>query len=252
VKLKQWFACAALLVFVPLAIVAQTRKPLTNDDIINMTKQGFGPPLIIKLIQTSDTNFDVSPQALIDLKSAGVSESVMEAMLSPQASPPGATNQAVHADPIDPSRPICSANGCLLKEGTQASMKFENALSSKTAKDGDPVEFVLDDDLKVGGEIVVAKGARASATVTEAKKAGMLGKGGELDVQLQYLVAGDNHVRLRGTKSRQGDNKIATTVVLTAIFGPIGLINHGKNGEIPAGTTLTAYVDQDIWLPPLK
>jgi hypothetical protein len=39
---------------------------------------------------------------------------------------------------------------------------------------------------------------------------------------------------------------------LTVLFGPIGLIKHGKNVDIPAGTALTAYVDQDIWLAPIN
>jgi hypothetical protein len=249
-----------LLALIPFVIFAQTRKPLTNDDIINMTKQGFDPSLIIKSIQTSDTNFDVSPQALIDLKGAGVNQSVMEAMLSAQANQPGTTNQAVHGAmnavgsgaPVDPAKAVCSANGCLLREGVEASLKFETDLNSKTAVDGDPVEFVLGDDLKVGDEIVVAKGAHATATVTNAKKAGMMGKGGELNVQLQYLIAGDNRIRLRGTKGREGDSKTGATVALTVIFGPIGLIKHGKNVDIPADTPLTAFIDQDIWLPPLK
>jgi hypothetical protein len=34
-------------------------------------------------------------------------------------------------------------------------------------------------------------------------------------------------------------------VALTVLFGPIGLIKHGKNVDIPPGTPLTAYVDQD-------
>jgi hypothetical protein len=259
-NLNKWLVCTALLAVTSSGILAQTRKPLTNDDIVNMTKQGFDSSLIIKSIQTSDTSFDVSPQALIDLKGAGVNESVMEAMLSAQANQPGATNQAVHGAmalsangaPADPSKPACSASGCLLREGTQASLKFETDLNSKTAVDGDPVEFVLGDDLKVGDEIVIPKGAHATATVTNAKKAGMMGKGGELNVQLQYLIAGDNRIRLRGTKGREGDNKTGATVALTVIFGPIGLIKHGKNVDIPAGTPLTAFIDQDIWLPPLK
>jgi hypothetical protein len=80
----------------------------------------------------------------------------------------------------------------------------------------------------------------------------MMGKPGELSVQLQYLVVGSNHVHLRGTKGREGESKTGATVALTVLFGPIGLIKHGKNVEIPAGTPLTAYVDQDIWLPPAK
>jgi hypothetical protein len=41
-------------------------------------------------------------------------------------------------------------------------------------------------------------------------------------------------------------------VALTVLFGPIGLIKHGKNVDIPAGTPLVAYVDQDTWLSPIK
>jgi hypothetical protein len=36
------------------------------------------------------------------------------------------------------------------------------------------------------------------------------------------------------------------------LFGPIGLIKHGKEVQIPAGTLLTAYVEQDILLPPAQ
>ncbi len=240
--------------------LAQMQKPLTNADIVNMTKQGFDPGLIVKDIQSSNTDFDTSPQELINLKNAGVDKSVMEAMLLAQAKKPSGTVEAVHgtttvADGIAPdlSKPICSANtGCLLREGTQVPLKFATDLSSKTANEGDPVEFLLDDDLKVGESTVVSKGAHAVAAVSNAKKAGMMGKPGELSVQIQYLVSGSNHVRIRGSKGRQGDGKTGATVALTVLFGPIGLIKHGKNVEIPAGTPFTAYVDQDIWLAPIK
>jgi hypothetical protein len=58
-------------------------------------------------------------------------------------------------------------------------------------------------------------------------------------------------VRIRGTQGREGDSKTGAAVALTVLFGPIGLIKHGKNIVIPAGTPLTAYVDQDVWLAPL-
>jgi len=35
---------------------------------------------------------------------------------------------------------------------------------------------------------------------------------------------------------------------LTVLFGPIGLIKHGKNVEVKAGTPIAAYVDEDIGL----
>jgi hypothetical protein len=253
-KPARFLALLALVSFAGPALFAQTQKPLTNADIINMTTQGFDAALIVKDIESSSTDFDVSTQALITLKNAGVDKSVLEAMLAAQSAKPSGAVEAVRGGvPTDPSQPICSANnGCLLKEGVEVSLKFAADLNSKTAHEGDPVEFLLDEDLKVGTSIVVAKGSHAVATVTDAKKAGMMGRPGELSVQMQYLVSGSNHVHIRGTKGREGDSKTGATVALTVLFGPIGLIKHGKNVDIPAGTALTAYVDQDIWLAPIN
>ncbi|HET6932969.1 MAG TPA: hypothetical protein VFI45_21775 [Candidatus Acidoferrum sp.] len=253
-------ALVAVCMLAAATTFAQTQKALTNADVVTMTKNGFAPALIVKAIQSGSTDFDVSAQALIDLKSAGVDQSVMEAMLSAQSNKPTAAIEAAHGaatatdgGAVDPSKPACTANGgCLVRDSTPVALKFAAELSSKTAHEGDPVEFLLDEDMKVGETVVVAKGAHAVATVSSAKKAGMMGKPGELNVQLQYLVVGSNHVHLRGTKGREGESKTGATVALTVIFGPIGLIKHGKNVEIPAGTALTAYVDQDIWLPPAK
>jgi hypothetical protein len=179
----------ALTVFAVPASFAQTQKPLTNTDIINMTAQGFDAALIVKDIQSSNTDFDTSPQALITLKNAGVDKSVLEAMLAAQAAKPSGNVEAARSGtPADASQPTCSANnGCLLKEGVQVSLKFAADLNSKTAHEGDPVEFLLDDDLKVGSFTIVPKGAHAVATVTDAKKAGMMGRPGELSVQMQYF-----------------------------------------------------------------
>lgn len=254
----------ATLVLGPLFLTqnvtaAQARKALTNDDIVNMTKQGFDAALIIKAIQTNDAQFDVSPQALIDLKGAGVSQQVMDAMMTAESNQQAAQTAGLHGvaaavdgEAVDPTKPICNAGGCLLREGTQVTLKFASEITSKTAHDGDPVEFVLSDDVKVGDETVIKKDSHATATVSNAKKAGMMGKPGELNVQLQYLDAGSSHIRLRGTKGREGESKTGTAVALTVLFGPIGLIKHGKNVDIPAGTPLTAYIDQDIWLPPIS
>ena len=245
---------AALTLVSAAGSSAQTQKPLTNADITNMTKQGLEASLIVKDIQASATDFDTSPQALIDLKAAGVSQSVMEAMVSAQGTKPSAAVEPVRgasaAGGANPSAPFCGENGCLVREGTLVSLKFESPLSSKSAHVGDPVEFQLDSDLKVGDTIVVPAGAHAVATVSDAKKAGMMGRAGELSVQMQYLVAGSNHVRIRGTQGREGASKTGATVALTVIFGPVGLIKHGKDVVIPAGTPISAYIDQDAWVAP--
>ena len=138
----------------------------------------------------------------------------------------------------------------VLREGTEVKLKFADDLTSKTATEGDPVNLVLDEPIKVGDVVVVREGAKAVGAITNAKKAGMMGRAGELNMRLEHLKAGDERVRLRGSKGREGQGKEGTAVALTVLFGPIGLIKHGKNVEVKAGTPLTAYVDQDISLDP--
>ena len=147
-----------------------------------------------------------------------------------------------------PSAPATSAmptSKLVLKEGTDVKLKFADDLSSKTAAEGDPVNLILDEDLKVGDVVVVKAGAKATGMISNAKKAGMMGKAGELNMRLEHLKAGDQRVRIRGSKGKEGEGKEGTTVALTVLFGPIGLIKHGKNVEIKAGTPLAAFVDQD-------
>jgi len=160
------------------------------------------------------------------------------------ASPPAAS-AAAPAAPAAPAKLI-------LKEGTDVKLKFSDDLSSKTANEGDPVNLVLDEDLKVGDVVVVKAGAKATGTITNAKKAGMMGKAGELNMRLEHLKAGDQRVRLRGSKGKEGEGKVGTAVALTVLFGPIGLIKHGKNVDVKAGTPLAAYVDEDVALDPAK
>lgn len=140
----------------------------------------------------------------------------------------------------------------VLKDGSDVKLKFAEAISSKTATEGDSVNLVLDEDLKVGDVVVAKAGAKAVGTITHAKKAGMMGKAGELNMKLEYVLINGDRVRLRGSKGKEGEGKEGTAVALTVLFGPLGLIKHGKNVEVKEGTPLSAYLDQDYSVPPPK
>lgn len=137
----------------------------------------------------------------------------------------------------------------MLKEGADVNLKFAQDLSSRTSNEGDPVDLTLDQDLKMGDVIIAKAGAKAVGIITHAKKAGMIGKAGELNMRLQYLMVGDTRLKLRGTKGKEGQGKEGAAVALTVLFGPIGLIKHGKNVDIKAGTPLLAYTDENFELP---
>jgi hypothetical protein len=162
---------------------------------------------------------------------------------------PAEQAKTMSAQPADQPEP---APKLMLRDGTDVQLKFAQDLSSKTAAEGDPVSLVLDQDLKLGDVVVVKAGAKAVGTITHSKKAGMMGKAGELNMRLEYLLAGDNRVKLRGSKGKEGQGKEGATVALTVLFGPIGLIKHGKNVEIKSGTQLLAYLDENYVIPTAK
>ncbi len=56
------------------------QQPITNADIIRMVKAGFGESIIINHIQTNESRFDVSINALFELKNNGVSQKLIETM----------------------------------------------------------------------------------------------------------------------------------------------------------------------------
>jgi len=194
------------------------------------------------------------------LKSVSLSSAMFLLCFSSMAAAQDASSTTQAAQPALQSSPTVQPQAqaaeppakLILKEGADVKLKFAQDLSSKTATDDDPVNLVLDEDLKVGDVTVVKAGAKALGTVTHAKKAGMMGKGGELNLRLEYLIAGDSRMRLRGTKGKEGEGKVGAAVALTVLFGPIGLIKHGKNVEVKEGTPLRAFVDQDFAVPAAK
>jgi hypothetical protein len=99
------------------------------------------------------------------------------------------------------SRPV------LLKEGTEIKLKLHDKITSKTAVEGDLVNLIFKQDVRVGDITVARAGSVAVATVSHAAKAGMLGRPGDLRLRLEYLRADDSSVRLRGTKGKQGKSK---------------------------------------------
>jgi glucose/arabinose dehydrogenase len=168
-----------------------------------------------------------------------------QAIVTPAQQPAPAT-----ADVPPVAQPAAPAK-VVLAEGTDVALTFDQDLSSKTAAEGDPVECVLAEDIKVGDVVVARAGAKAIGEVTNAKKAGMMGKAGELNIRLDYLKVGSTKIKLRGSKGKEGESGTTSAIVLTVLFGPIGLIKHGHNIDIKKGTALKVYVGDDISLAPV-
>ena len=134
----------------------------------------------------------------------------------------------------------------VLPDGTEFTVVTTEEISSKTAAEGDPLTFKVQEDVKVDGHVVIAKDTLVKGVVANAKKAGMMGKGGTLGIRVESTTTVDNQkLKLRSTKGKEGDDKTGTTVALVVLFGPLGFLKHGKNAQIKAGTEIKVYTDEE-------
>jgi hypothetical protein len=66
------------------AQTVQPKPPLTNASVIKLVRAGFKEKTVISIIDSSPTNFDLSPDRMIELKRNRVSEKIIVAMVNHQ------------------------------------------------------------------------------------------------------------------------------------------------------------------------
>lgn len=104
-----------LAMLAALAVPTVAQNPavvrLTNSDIVKMVNAGIPESVIVREIQVSETNFNISPDALINLKHKHVPDSVLGAIVDSQAGaavqsaePPVASYEAGSAYPAHSHR----------------------------------------------------------------------------------------------------------------------------------------------------
>lgn len=142
--------------------------------------------------------------------------------------------------------PALAQAALLLRSGTPVPLKTVTDLHSKTQRQGDRFELVVEEDVTVGGQVVIPRGAIAIGEVAKHSKRGPYGKGGRLELRLLYVTAGGRNIRLDGIRSRKGAGNELPTVAATLVTGVIGSFIFGKNAVIPAGTRIIGYVHRDL------
>lgn len=96
---------------------------LSNDGVKILVGKGFTDDLILEVIAASDTRFDISPEALLGLKEAGVSDQVLSAMLKAESRKRDEARaelalRAVEAASVDPPPAAAPAEKLLSPEAS--------------------------------------------------------------------------------------------------------------------------------------
>jgi BON domain len=151
-----------------------------------------------------------------------------------------------------------------IPQGTLLQLRTNEAVGSKRAKDGEPVQFNVIQDVAFGGVLAIPRGATVHGVVTEVKKVGSgdLGGSSELALTLTSLDLGGQSYPLNTDVFKvKGPNKAGQTVgsglggaIIGAIIG--GAVGRGEGAAIGAGAGAAAGVGAsaassgpNVWIP---
>ena len=173
-----------------------------------------------------------------------------------------------------PSGPVTIPAGSLIQ------VRTAEAVSSKRATEGTPVEFTVIRDVNANGAIAIPRGATVHGVVTEVRQAGQLAGAPELALQLTSLDMGGRSYPLDSDLFRvKGPSKTGRTVgnvvggaLLGAIVGGVAgggagaaiggvaggtvgtaasAAEHGPNAWIPAEALVTFHLAQAVTVDPV-
>ena len=149
-------------------------------------------------------------------------------------------------------------------QGTLLQLRTNEAVASKRAKNGEPVEFVVISDIYSGGYLAIPRGATVHGVITGVQNAkrGDLGGSAALALQLTTLELGGQSYPLQSDEFRvKGPNKAGRTAgsaiggaLLGALIG--GAAGGGTGAAIGAGvgagagTAASAATNgPEAWIP---
>ena len=84
-KMMRVVLALVLVLAVSLSLPGATsiaQEVLTNDSVIQMVKAGLPEAVVIAKIKSTPSKFDLKTDSLVSLKKAGVTDEVLEAMVS--------------------------------------------------------------------------------------------------------------------------------------------------------------------------
>jgi hypothetical protein len=132
---KQVFLVLSAVLFLVSCSFAQEKaekKALQNADIVRMVQDHFDDETLIKLIEVSDTDFDISGDSLIAMKDKGVSPPVLRAMLqATQHKRHMALQAAAKATGTAPATPPSTEASTTPPQETAPPLPVEAAVSSQ-------------------------------------------------------------------------------------------------------------------------
>ena len=209
--------------------------PLTNEDILKLVKSGIAADVIIAKLEKSGCICQISTTDLRRLKSEGVADEVLFAMINAKRT---------------------ELQRVTIPKNTTVEIEAAYRISSQEVNTGEAISFRVVTPVQINGVIVIDSGAIVTGRVTKATRGGHFGKAGRLSWLLESVAAVDGtKVPLETTGRIVGDSKGAKVATQMAITGsllwpiaPVALLygfKRGENAYLAQGRRFQASVSAD-------
>jgi hypothetical protein len=209
-------------------------RAMSNEDVLALVDADFPVGVIVARIRRERGGFDTRPEALAQLKSLGVADEILKAMIG---EPTGTAGE---------QPPPAILKDIKLPAGTRVELEMAHTIDSMTTRTGDAVSLRVVNPVVVDGVTLIAVGATATARVVKAERNGHFGRAGRIAWELKEVTAVDgSRVALDAAGRAVGDSKgakVAATMAL-AVLSPVALVagfKRGENAVVPEGKRFDA------------
>ena len=171
------------------------------------------------------------------------------------AAPLAAKDKAAAAQPASAvsvaplvSEPGTDATSRILRGGAQIRVGFLHEITTedKASKVGDRPRLEVAENVIVDGVTVIPKGTPVTGELTAVRNKGMWGKSGKVEGRVLNLSLSGRTVRVSGAFDDKGVTGTGGVVAAIAFIPVAGFFVTGTSARIPAGSQMSAYLDEDI------
>ncbi len=177
---------------------------------------------------------------------------------------PGYSQRPDYAQAPPPPRYEMPRGPVAIPQGTLIQVRTNEPVASKRAKDGEPIQFTVIQDVTMGGVLAIPRGATVHGVIAEVKRSekGSLTGSNELALQLTSLdLMGQNYplqsdlfkVKGPGKGERSAGNVVGGALIGAIIGGAVGRGEGAAIGAVAGGgagaAASAASSGPGVWIP---
>lgn len=136
----------------------------------------------------------------------------------------------------------------VLRAGTAVPLVMAESITTngKKLRAGQRIRMQVASDVRLGTVVVIPAGSLAEGEVTDVRFKGMWGKSGRIEARALNVRVGDRLIRLSGTFDDKGVTGTGGVVASVLLLPVAGFFVTGTSANIPAGSGVKAFLDEDL------